>query len=73
AKARFFGDIEDPDSEVYKVIKERNGFVLFSDAGTNPGNHYLPRTETKMHVDEHLLKHDNPLFLEVLRRHHVGG
>lgn len=40
--------------------------------GTNPGNHYLPRTETKIHVDEHLLKHDNPLFLEVLRRHHVG-
>ncbi|RMH03422.1 MAG: ferredoxin, partial [Aquificota bacterium] len=38
-----------------------------------PANHYLPRTETKVHVDEHLLHAENPLFLEVLRRHHVGG
>lgn len=73
AKARFFGDIEDPNSDVYEVIKQRNGFVLFSQAGTNPANHYLPKTETKIHVDEHILKPDNPIFLEVMRRHYKGG
>jgi hypothetical protein len=41
--------------------------------GTNPVNHYLPRTETKVHVDEHLLEAENPLFLEVVRKHYKKG
>ena len=41
--------------------------------GTNPGNHYLARTETKVNLEEfekHVLRADNPLFLEVMNRHH---
>ncbi len=73
AKARFFGDIEDPDSEAYRVIKERGGFVLFPSASTNPSNHYLPRVEKRIDLsefEEHILRADNPLFIEVWRRHH---
>ncbi|HIQ30749.1 MAG TPA: ferredoxin, partial [Aquifex aeolicus] len=63
-------------SEVYKAIQERNGFVLFPDMGTNPANHYLPRIEAKINLEEfekHVLRPDNPLFLEVMKKHHVSS
>ncbi|MCO5100263.1 MAG: 4Fe-4S dicluster domain-containing protein [Burkholderiaceae bacterium] len=41
SKARFFGDVSDPDSEVSRLIKERAGFTLHPEAGTGPNVYYL--------------------------------
>jgi len=42
AKARFFGDLDDPNSEVSRLIKRRGGYQLRADLGTNPSVYYLP-------------------------------
>jgi Fe-S-cluster-containing dehydrogenase component len=41
AKARIFGDLDDPNSEVSRLIKERGGFTLHPEAGTGPNVYYL--------------------------------
>lgn len=40
--ARYFGDLDDPNSEVSRLIKERAGFTLLPEAGTKPAVYYLP-------------------------------
>ena len=40
--ARHFGDLDDPTSNVNRLIKERAGFVLHPDKGTKPNVYYLP-------------------------------
>jgi molybdopterin-containing oxidoreductase family iron-sulfur binding subunit len=41
AKARTFGDLEDPNSEASKLIKECRGEVLNPELGNKPKVHYL--------------------------------
>lgn len=41
ARARFFGDFNDPESEVSQLINERESFTLRPEAGTNPSIHFL--------------------------------
>ncbi|MGH8144806.1 MAG: 4Fe-4S dicluster domain-containing protein [Rhodanobacteraceae bacterium] len=41
-RARMFGDLGDPDSEVSKVVAERDGFALMPEFGYQPVNRYLP-------------------------------
>lgn len=43
AHTRTFGDLNDPNSEVSTLIRERQGFQLRSEFGTNPNIYYLPR------------------------------
>ena len=41
-RARHFGDLDDPDSGVSAVVRERGGFQSMPELGYNPTNHYLP-------------------------------
>lgn len=40
-KARFFGDLDNPESEVSQLLEERESFTLHPEAGTNPNVHFL--------------------------------
>lgn len=42
AKARHFGDLADPDSEVSRLVAERGGMDLMPEMGYRPTNKYLP-------------------------------
>ena len=39
--ARYFGDLDDPTSEVSRLIKERGGYTLHPELGTGPCVYYL--------------------------------
>jgi len=41
ARARWFGDLDDPDSEVSKKLQGRESFRLLEDQGTDPSVYYL--------------------------------
>jgi len=42
ARARHFGDLADPKSEVSQLVAERGGFDLMPEMGYKPTNKYLP-------------------------------
>jgi Fe-S-cluster-containing dehydrogenase component len=65
ASARLFGDVHDPESEVSIAIRERGGYQLLPECGTQPANHYLPRRKTRLCIDpEVVTRADNPLRQE---------
>ncbi len=41
-KARFVGDLDNPNSEVSAMIRDKNGFNLLPEKGTKPSVFYLP-------------------------------
>lgn len=41
AEARIFGDLDDPNSEVSRLVREKNGKQLLSEKGTKPQIYYL--------------------------------
>lgn len=42
AKARYFGDLEDPESEISILIRREGAFQLNPEFGTDPSCYYLP-------------------------------
>ena len=44
--ARFFGDYDDPDSEVSRLSRDRGGMQLMPELGYNPTNMYFPPRDT---------------------------
>lgn len=55
-RARTFGDIDDPHSEVFKLIREHMGYKLMPQAATDPSNHYLPKRTVHIPVDKDDIK-----------------
>ncbi len=43
AKAMYFGDLDDPNDEMNRLIAARGGFQLRPEAGTDPSVYYLPQ------------------------------
>ncbi len=63
--ARLFGDVHDPDSQVSQAIRDRGGYALMPEWGTNPANHYLPRRRTELTIlPDELQRADNPLKVD---------
>ncbi|MES9843163.1 MAG: 4Fe-4S dicluster domain-containing protein [Candidatus Sedimenticola sp. PURPLELP] len=65
-RARIYGDVHDPDSDVSVAIREQGGYQLQPEWGTQPANQYLPRRKTRMHIrEDELVRSDNPLREEM--------
>ncbi len=50
-RARVFGDIDDPNSEASKRIRDGMGYKLMPKSAAEPSNHYLPKRKIEMKVD----------------------
>jgi Fe-S-cluster-containing dehydrogenase component len=67
--ARLFGDVHDPESEVSTAIRERGGYQLMPEWGTQPSNHYLPRRKTVINIRaDQLDRIDSPEKIDVAPR-----
>lgn len=53
--ARFFGDFDDPNSEVSQKVRERGGYAMMPEVGYQPTNMYLPPRQTPL-VETHAEK-----------------
>jgi Fe-S-cluster-containing dehydrogenase component len=51
--SRYFGDFDDPNSEVSRISRERNGEQLMPELGYEPVNKYL-RPREKKHVETYV-------------------
>ena len=64
--ARLFGDVHDPNSEVSTAIRERGGYQLMPEWGTQPANQYLPRRKTVINIRaDELVRADSPKKLDL--------
>ena len=63
--ARHFGDLNDPGSDVSKLVEKRGGYELMSELGYKPTSSYLPPDSLPPQIDQ---KNDIQAFLEPVSR-----
>lgn len=51
AKARYFGDLDDPNSEVAQMVASGQAFQLNPEHGTDPKTYYLPAGRTVVRME----------------------
>jgi phenylacetyl-CoA:acceptor oxidoreductase subunit 1 len=80
-RALTFGDLDDPNSNVSKLIRERNGFVLHPEYGTEPSVYYIdyrlggapsnkaPREAQTGHHIQHLSTVYEPMKEKLAKKH----
>ncbi len=56
ASALHFGDLDDPESEVARLLEAGNGVQLLPEMETDPSIYYLPRSVNDIHRQDALLK-----------------
>ncbi|NOT87623.1 MAG: 4Fe-4S dicluster domain-containing protein [Lysobacter sp.] len=65
-KARHFGDLGDPDSDVSKLVAERGGVALMPELGYAPVNRYLPQRARRAGDAAPVQAQEEPLDTEAL-------
>ena len=57
-----------------EAIRERAGYALMPEAGTQPANHYLPRRRSEQRTHpEQLHREENPLHVDRREPAHASG
>jgi sulfite dehydrogenase (quinone) subunit SoeB len=59
-RARHFGDLGDPESDVSRLVAERGGVALLPELGYQPVNRYLPPRPRRAGNDVEIARHELP-------------
>jgi len=65
--ARFFGDLDDPDSDVSRMVRDRGGYDLMPELGYRPTNQYLPPRTTRPVPTDDLREREGDLLGSIER------
>ena len=67
AGARSFGDLGDENSDIFKLVEERNGYDLMPEQDCAPTNKYLPPREKNNQFNNFISKTINNEFISTYK------